>query len=289
MISLIDTHTHLFAEEFDEDRELAVLRAGEAGVTRLFMPNIDDTTVESLLALCRKHEECYPMIGFHPTSVDTDWMNRLARVKEWLLSGERFYGIGEVGMDLYWDKTYRLEQMKVLDEQVRWALDYSLPLIIHCREAYPELLEVLEPYRTSGLTGIFHSFTGTADDAARLLEYSGFMLGINGVVTFKKSSLPEVLKEVPLSRLVLETDSPYLAPVPYRGKRNESAYLVKVAEKLGDVYGLPLEKIAAETTENALKLFKIAGEKFLKFINFALINKLLPDEYDVRRKKRIHL
>lgn len=262
MISLIDTHTHLFAEEFDEDRELAVLRAGEAGVTRLFMPNIDDTTVESLLALCRKHEECCPMIGFHPTSVDTDWMNRLARVKEWLLSGERFYGIGEVGMDLYWDKTYRLEQMKVLDEQVRWALDYSLPLIIHCREAYPELLEVLEPYRTSGLTGIFHSFTGTADDAARLLEYSGFMLGVNGVVTFKKSSLPEVLKEVPLSRLVLETDSPYLAPVPYRGKRNESAYLVKVAEKLGDVYGLPLEKIAAETTENALKLFKIAGRSF---------------------------
>lgn len=189
-------------------------------------------------------------------------MNRLARVKEWLLSGERFYGIGEVGMDLYWDKTYRLEQMKVLDEQVRWALDYSLPLIIHCREAYPELLEVLEPYRTSGLTGIFHSFTGTADDVARLLEYSGFMLGINGVVTFKKSSLPEVLKEVPLSRLVLETDSPYLAPVPYRGKRNESAYLVKVAEKLGDVYGLPLEKIAAETTENALKLFKIAGRSF---------------------------
>lgn len=262
MISLIDTHTHLFAEEFDEDRELAVLRAGEAGVTRLFMPNIEDTTVESLLALCRKHEECYPMIGLHPTSVDTDWMNRLARVKEWLLSGERFYGIGEVGMDLYWDKTYRLEQMKVLDEQVRWALDYSLPLIIHCREAYTELLEVLDPYRTSGLTGIFHSFTGTADDAARLLEYSGFMLGINGVVTFKKSSLPEVLKEVPLSRLVLETDSPYLAPVPYRGKRNESAYLVKVAEKLGDVYGLPLEKIAAETTENALKLFKIAGRSF---------------------------
>ena len=270
MISLIDTHTHLFAEEFDEDRELAVLRAGEAGVTRLFMPNIDDTTVESLLALCRKHEECYPMIGFHPTSVDTDWMNRLARVKEWLLSGERFYGIGEVGMDLYWDKTYRLEQMKVLDEQVRWALDYSLPLIIHCREAYPELLEVLEPYRTSGLTGIFHSFTGTADDAARLLEYSGFMLGVNGVVTFKKSSLPEVLKEVPLSRLVLETDSPYLAPVPYRETGNERCLPVKVADEIGRCLRASVGEDCRRNDGKCLKTLQNHGEKFLKFINFAI-------------------
>lgn len=262
MIALIDTHTHLFAEEFDEDRELALIRAREAGVVRLFMPNIDETSVEPMLRLCKAHDGCYPMIGFHPTSVDADWEQRLAAVEAWLRSGERFFGIGEVGMDLYWDKTYRKEQMQVLARQTEWALEFGLPLIIHCREAYPELLEVLEPYRTSPLTGIFHSFTGNAEEAARLLEYPGFMLGINGVVTFKKSLLPEALKEVPLNRIVLETDSPYLAPVPYRGKRNESSYLVKTAEKLAEIYELPLEQIGCQTTENALKVFQNAERSF---------------------------
>lgn len=262
MVNLIDTHTHLFAEEFDEDRELALIRATEAGVLRLFMPNIDDTSVESMLALCNTHDCCYPMIGFHPTSVDADWKRRLAVVERWLRSEQQFYGIGEVGMDLYWDKTYRKEQMQVLDEQIQWALEYDLPLIVHCREAYPELLEVLEPYAGTSLTGIFHSFTGTAEEATRLLAYKGFMLGINGVVTFKKSTLPEALKEIPLNRLVLETDSPYLAPVPYRGKRNESAYLVKVAEKLSEVYGVSLSEIARITSENALKVFRKAERSF---------------------------
>lgn len=262
MVALIDTHTHLFIEEFDEDRELAIIRATEAGVTRLFMPNIDDTSVEAMLALCNSHEGCYPMIGFHPTSVDENWKERLGTVEKWLRSEQVFYGIGEVGMDLYWDKTFRKEQMEVLDIQVKWALEYDLPLIIHCREAYPELLEILEPYRTTSLTGIFHSFTGTEEDAHKLMEYPGFMLGINGVVTFKKSILPEVLKSVPLKRLVLETDSPYLAPVPYRGKRNESAYLVKVAEKLSELYGVSMMEIARVTSENALKVFKNAGNSF---------------------------
>lgn len=262
MIALIDTHTHMFAEEFNEDRELAIIRATEAGVTRLFMPNIDDTSVEDMLALCNAHDGCYPLIGFHPTSVDANWKSRLKVVENWLRSEQRFFGIGEVGMDLYWDKTYLKEQMLVLDEQVKWALEFDLPLIVHCREAYPELLEVLAPYRDSGLTGIFHSFTGTEDEAGRLLEYPGFMLGINGVVTFKKSTLPESLKSVPLQRLVLETDSPYLAPVPYRGKRNESAYLVKVAEKLSELYGVSMEEIGRITSENALKVFKNAGNSF---------------------------
>ena len=246
MVALIDTHTHLFAEEFDEDRELAIIRATEAGVTRLFMPNIDDTSVEAMLALCNSHDGCYPMIGFHPTSVDENWKERLGTVEKWL----------------YWDKTFKKEQMEVLDIQVKWALEYDLPLIIHCREAYPELLEVLEPYRKTSLTGIFHSFTGTIEDAHKLMEYSGFMFGINGVVTFKKSILPEVLKSVPLKRLVLETDSPYLAPVPYRGKRNESAYLVKVAEKLSEVYDVSLSEIGRVTSENALKVFKNAENSF---------------------------
>lgn len=258
MTDFIDTHTHLFTEEFDDDREQAVVRAKEAGVTRMFMPNIDDTSVEAMLALCNSHDGCYPLIGFHPTSVDADWKERLAVVRHWLDSSQKFYGIGEVGMDLYWDRTYRTEQMKAFEEQIGWALEKNLPLIVHCREAYPELFEVMEPYRHTGLRGIFHSFGGTADEAARLLEFPDFMLGINGVVTFKKSTLPQVLPHVPLQRIVLETDSPYLAPVPFRGRRNESVNLVKVAEKLSDIYALPLGTIAETTTENALKVFRSA-------------------------------
>ena len=263
MNALIDTHTHLYTEEFEADRELTVIRAVEAGVTRLFMPNIDDTTVEAMLALCDAHDCCYPMIGFHPTCVDENWKERLQTVKQWLTSDpHRFYGIGEVGIDLYWDKTFRKEQMAAFEEQVNWALEYELPLIIHCREAYPELLEILSAYKRAALRGIFHSFTGSLEEASRLLEYESFMLGINGVVTFKKSSLPEVLQNVPLKRIVLETDSPYLAPVPYRGKRNESANLVKVAERLSEIYGIPLSEIAAQTTENALKVFTNAEKSF---------------------------
>ncbi|HJC93122.1 MAG TPA: TatD family hydrolase [Candidatus Phocaeicola excrementigallinarum] len=256
MMAFVDTHTHLYVEEFDEDRELALIRAGEAGVARLFMPNIDDTTVDAMLALCRSHEGCYPMIGFHPTSVDADWKARLAAVRRWLDSPQTFYGIGEVGLDLYWDKTYKKEQMQAFEIQIEWALEHDLPLVVHCREAYPELFEVLAPYKETGLRGIFHSFTGTEEEAARLLEYTGFLLGINGVVTFKKSVLPSVLPHVPLGRIVLETDSPYLAPVPYRGKRNESAYLVEVAGKLSEIYSVPLEEIARVTTENACRMFR---------------------------------
>ena len=256
MMAFVDTHTHLYVEEFDEDRELALIRAGEAGVARLFMPNIDDTTVDAMLALCRSHEGCYPMIGFHPTSVDADWKAHLAAVRRWLDSPQTFYGIGEVGLDLYWDKTYKKEQMQAFEIQIEWALEHDLPLVVHCREAYPELFEVLAPYKNTGLRGIFHSFTGTEEEAARLLEYTGFLLGINGVVTFKKSVLPSVLPHVPLGRIVLETDSPYLAPVPYRGKRNESAYLVEVAGKLSEIYSVPLEEIARVTTENACRMFR---------------------------------
>lgn len=259
MISLIDTHTHLFCEEFDEDRELAVLRAVEAGVTRMFMPNIDDTTIESLISLCDKHTNCYPLMGFHPTSVDADWEKRLSVVEQTLRSGYKFYGIGEVGMDLYWDKTYIKEQMKVFDIQTQWAIELNLPLIIHCREAYPEMLEVLSKYKDTSLKGIFHSFGGTVDEAQALMEYPNFMLGINGVVTFKKSTLPDVLREIPIEKIVLETDSPYLAPVPYRGRRNESAYLLSTANKLSEIYDLPIDEISAQTTTNALKVFENVG------------------------------
>ena len=258
MIHLIDTHTHLFVEEFDEDRELAVTRAIESGVTRMFMPNIDDTSIDSLLALCDKHPECYPMIGFHPTSVDADWKERLAVVEQCYRSERTFYGIGEVGLDFYWDDTFRKEQMEVFDIQINWALESDLPLIIHARNAHQELLQALAPYRDTALRGIFHSFGGTEEEAAQLLEYKNFMLGINGILTFKKSTLPEVLRQVPLDRLVLETDSPYLAPVPHRGKRNESAFMVDTARRLAEVFEVDFSSISSKTTENALKVFKIA-------------------------------
>lgn len=263
MTPLTDTHTHLFVEEFDTDRDLAIIRARESGVYRLFMPNIDETTVEAMLATCKAHPACYPMIGLHPTSVDQDWKEKLAAVEKWLRGPETFFGIGEVGIDLYWDRTFRDEQMQAFDLQVQWALEFGLPLSIHARSAYPEVLEVLEPYRKEpALSGVFHCFSGTEEEASRLLAFDRFMLGINGTVTFKKSTLPEVLKKLPLERLVLETDSPYLAPVPQRGKRNESAFLVHVAEKLSDIFGLPLDQIASQTTANALKVFSKSAHSF---------------------------
>lgn len=258
MIGLIDTHTHLFSEEFDADRKLAAIRAVEAGVTRMYMPNVDDTTIEPLLDMCDSCSCCFPLMGLHPTSVDSDWEKRLEKIKQTLYSGRKFYGIGEVGMDLYWDSTYKNEQIHVFETQLHWALEFDLPLIIHCRNAFSELLDIMKVYKETSLRGIFHSFSGTSEDAEALLEYERFMLGVNGIVTFKKSTLPDVLKNIPLGRIVLETDSPYLAPVPYRGKRNESAYLTAVAEKLSEVYNVSLDTIASITTENAINVFQNA-------------------------------
>lgn len=258
MTGLIDTHTHLFCEEFDDDRELALIRAKQAGVSRLFMPNIDDTSMEALLDMCDKHKECYPLMGLHPTSVDSSWEERLSKVEKVLRSGRKFYGIGEVGLDLYWDKTYVNEQKRAFNTQIEWALEFDLPLIIHCRNAHNELMECMSPYKESQLRGIFHSFGGDTAEAASLLEFKNFMLGINGIVTFKKSSLPETLSQIPLERIVLETDSPYLAPVPHRGQRNESAFIVSTAEKLASIYEVSIEEIAQQTTTNALKVFQNA-------------------------------
>lgn len=266
MQGLIDTHTHLFLEEFDEDRELVLSRAKEAGVDGMFMPNIDDTSINALLSLCNTHENCFPLIGFHPTSVDGHWKERLSVVERWLRSAQPFYGIGEAGLDFYWDDTYKKEQIEVLEKQIEWALEFDLPLILHCRKAYPELISVLSAYKRTTLYGIFHSFTGGDGDSIflpELLDFSSFMLGINGVVTFKKSVLPELLQNnIPLGRVVLETDSPYLSPVPYRGKRNESAYVAKVAEKLSEIYGEAPEKIVQTTLQNALTIFRKAKMYF---------------------------
>lgn len=256
---MIDTHSHLFVEEFAEDLPAVVERARTAGVVRICMPNIDDTTVDDMLKVCAAYKDyCYPLLGYHPTSVAADYAPKLSAMKRLLSDNHPYIGIGEVGMDLYWDKTYLKEQQAALDEQIQWALEYNLPLVIHCREAFPELFEVMEPYKNTALSGIFHSFTGTADEVLQVMEYSRFMLGINGVVTFKKSTLPQILSLVPIDRIVLETDSPYLAPVPFRGKRNESSYIKNVALKLAEIYGLDFPEVDRITTDNALKVFKMA-------------------------------
>lgn len=259
MTGLVDTHTHLFCEEFDGDRELAIIRARQSGVSRLFMPNIDETTIEPLLTLCDANQGCYPLMGLHPTSVDHAWGKKLDIIEKTLRSNRAFYGIGEVGLDLYWDKTYKEEQKRVLSIQLEWALELDLPVIIHCRNAHEDLMDVMSSYKDTSLRGIFHSFSGTEEEANELMKFKNFMLGINGIVTFKKSTLPETLIKIPLDRIVLETDSPYLAPVPYRGGRNESAYIVSIAEKLSLVYDTTIEEIAFRTTTNALKVFQNAG------------------------------
>ena len=256
---MIDTHSHIFEPDFADDLPEVIARAKEIGVEKIFMPNIDDTSVDAMLGVCRQYPGyCFPMLGFHPTSVDADAMPKVKEMKKRLTEGHPYIAIGEVGLDLYWDKTYIKEQQMVLEEQIQWALEWELPLVIHCREAFPELFDVLKPYKETKLTGVFHSFTGTVNEAMELLDYSCFMVGINGVVTFKKSTLPEALKVLPLDRLVLETDSPYLAPVPFRGKRNESSYVKRVAVKLAELYGVEIGEVERQTTANALKVFKIS-------------------------------
>ena len=255
---LIDTHSHLFVEEFTEDLPLVMERAQKAGVSYIFMPNIDSTTIDAMLSVCRDYPGfCYPMIGLHPTSVNESYEQELAIVHKYLSTSREFVAIGEIGLDLYWDKTFLKEQILVFEKQIEWALEYGLPIVIHSREAFEYIYKVMEPYKNTPLTGIFHSFTGTSEEAAKLLEFEGFMLGINGVVTFKKSTLPEALTTVPLERIVLETDSPYLAPVPNRGKRNESANVRDTLMKVADIYQRDPEYVAQVTSVNALKVFGI--------------------------------
>ena len=255
---LIDTHSHLFVEEFSEDLPQVIERTREAGVSYVFMPNIDSTTIDAMLSVCRDYPGfCYPMIGVHPTSVNESYEEELAIVHNYLSTSSEFVAIGEIGLDLYWDKTFLKEQLFVFEKQIEWALEYKLPIVIHSREAFEYIYKVMEPYKNTALTGIFHSFTGTSEEASKLLEFEGFMLGINGVVTFKKSTLPESLLTVPLERIVLETDSPYLAPVPNRGKRNESTNLKHVLVKVAEIYQMSPEYVAKVTSENALKVFGI--------------------------------
>lgn len=254
---IIDTHTHLFCEEFNDDLPETIERAKNAGVGKLLMPNIDCSTLDALLHTCESYRGyCFPMLGLHPTSVNADFRKDLESLKARLEPGHPYIAIGEVGLDLYWDRTYEKEQIEAFMEQLHWALEYDLPLVIHCRNAQDVLMKCMEPYKSTPLRGIFHSFTGTKEEASQLLSFEHFLLGINGVVTFKKSTLPEVMKaSVPINRVVVETDSPYLAPVPHRGKRNESAYVRDVLQKVAEIYDLSLDEAAVVTTRNALRMF----------------------------------
>ncbi|MDE7377384.1 MAG: TatD family hydrolase [Paraprevotella sp.] len=257
---MIDTHSHLYVEEFSEDIDAVLERARSAGVSKVFLPNINKDSLVPMLDLCAAHRGfLYPMIGLHPTDVASDYTEVLDYMEAQLQENHPFVAVGEVGLDFYWDKTFSREQQDAFVRQIEWAVMYELPLMVHVREAHKELLHIMDSFLHESLTGVFHCFSGTMEEARQLLAYEGFMLGINGVATFKKSGLPNVLQQIPLERIVLETDSPYLAPVPYRGKRNESAYLALVASKLAELYQIPVETVAARTTKNASDLFKRAN------------------------------
>lgn len=253
----VDTHTHLFSDAFDEDRAQVVQTAIDAGVTKLLLPNIDVKTIDAMHALEREFpENCYSMMGLHPGSVNENWEEDLAIIKENLFS-RKYVAVGEIGMDLYWDKTFIEEQKKAFTLQVEWAKELQIPIAIHARDAFDEIFEILDEINNDRLTGVFHCFTGTKEQADHIKSYGGFKLGIGGVLTYKKARLDEVLSQIELKELILETDSPYLSPVPFRGKRNQSSYILHIAEKLSEVYKLPLAEIERQTTQNALELFNL--------------------------------
>jgi TatD DNase family protein len=257
----IDTHCHLDGEEFFEDRDAVVLRAREAGCQQIFLPAIDVNTCQSVMEVCRQYPDyCRPMLGLHPEEVRSDWQQQLAAIKEQLISAishqPSVLAIGEIGLDYYWSREFEAEQLLAFEEQVRWAVEWQLPLMIHCRKAQNELVGILKKYRDQLPGGVFHCFTGNEQEARQLLEFDRFVLGIGGVLTFKKSHLPDTLAAaVPLERIVLETDAPYMAPVPMRGQRNESAYIRHVITRLAETYGVSEEKICQQTNATASRVF----------------------------------
>ncbi|MFY0252651.1 TatD family hydrolase [Chitinophaga sp. 30R24] len=252
----IDTHTHLYSEEFEADRDEMVTRAIAAGVDQLLLPNIDENTIENMLALEAKYpENMFAMMGIHPCYVTAQVSTQLDLVKKWLQQ-RPFKAIGEIGLDFYWDKSLLTQQYQAFREQLQLAREYGLPVSIHSREATRESIDEVKALQDGRLSGVFHCFSGTLEEAREIIDL-GFYLGIGGVVTFKKSGLDKLLEEIDLAHIVLETDAPYLAPVPYRGKRNESAYLPLAGEKVADIKNLKIEEVAAITSSNARKLFKM--------------------------------
>jgi TatD DNase family protein len=255
-MKLIDTHTHIYLPEFDADRDEAVSRALNNGIVRLLLPNIDTQSVEPMLSAADRFPGiCIPMIGLHPTSVKEDYKDQLESL-ETLWSEHNFIAIGEIGIDLYWDKTFIKEQIYCFRRQILSAIEKNVPVVIHSRDSFPEVFAVLDEFEGKGLKGVLHAFTGTLEDARKALGM-GFMLGIGGIVTFKNSGLDRIVKEIGPDSLILETDSPYLAPVPHRGKRNESAYIRLINKKLAEIFGMEEEEVAAITFDNSIRLFNL--------------------------------
>ena len=253
---LTDTHTHLYSEAFDEDQEAMIGRAVELGIERFFVPAIDSTYANRMYELEKNFpDKVFLMMGLHPTHVKENFEEELAFVEK-QFSNRSFFAVGEIGIDLYWDKSFLLQQQEAFIKQIKLAKQYGLPIVIHCRESFDEIFEILEQEKGDDLYGVFHCFTGTREHAQKAIGYN-MKLGIGGVVTFKNGKIDQFLHEIDLEHIVLETDAPYLAPVPYRGKRNESSYLIEVVEKLSSIYGVSLQEIARITTANSKQVFGI--------------------------------
>ncbi|MBT4868682.1 MAG: TatD family hydrolase, partial [Polaribacter sp.] len=241
---ITDTHTHLYSSQFKEDQSAMIQRAKDAGVSRFFIPAIDSSYTESMMKLEKNFpKDVFLMMGLHPTSVKENYLEELAHVKEWI-DKKKFFAIGEIGIDLYWDSSFLIQQQEAFRTQIKWAKEKKLPIVIHCRDAFDEIFEILEQEKGDSLRGIFHCFTGTKEQAEKAINYN-MKLGIGGVATFKNGKIDRFLNEINLKHIVLETDAPYLAPTPFRGKRNESAYITNVIDKLVEIYKVPFEEIVA--------------------------------------------
>ncbi len=252
---LTDTHTHLYLDEFDADRTELINKAVHSGITRFFLPNIDSKSIPALLSLEKTYpDNCFPMMGLHPCSVSNTYQEELKIAEHWLRK-RKFAAVGEIGIDLYWDKTFFEQQEDAFQTQIKWAKELKLPVVIHTRNSFDEAFDIVLSHNDSGLRGIFHCFSGTVEQARKIISLGGFKMGIGGVVTFKNSGLDNVVREIGLEHFVLETDSPYLAPAPHRGKRNEPQYLMLIAQKIAELKNIPLEQVAEVTTQNSKEVF----------------------------------
>ena len=255
---MIDTHIHLDVEDYSDDLSTVIERAKAVGVDQIFIPAVDERSADAAVAISRQYPDTvYPMLGLHPEEVKADFEQVLHAMKQRLEQSHLFIAIGEVGLDFYWSRAFEKEQLAAFEEQVKWSVEYQLPLMIHCRKGQNEMIHILKRYEKDLPGGVFHCFTGNEKEADAFLQFDKFMLGIGGVLTFKKSHLPEVLPHIPLSRIVLETDGPYMAPVPMCGKRNESAFLVYVVTKMAESYGISEQDVMTQTTINAHRLFHL--------------------------------
>ena len=256
-MTFIDTHTHLYSAEFDEDRTKVIETAIDLGVSQFYLPNIDLESIPGMLDLQNQFPDiCYPMLGLHPCSVGQDYEKMLSEIEP-LLASTNIIAIGEIGIDLYWEKKFLTQQIEAFKVQIEWAKKLELPIVIHVRDAFDEVFNVIDELNDDKLTGVFHCFTGSIEQAEKIINYGGFKLGIGGVVTFKNAGLDKVVSQLDLDHLVLETDSPYLAPAPNRGKRNESTYIPIIAQKLADIYNLDVETIGNITSQNAHSVFRL--------------------------------